>query len=516
MTDKYYYITTPIYYMSGEVHMGNAYTTIACDVLARFKRLDGYKVKFLTGTDEHGLKVFQSARDKGIDPQALCDELAKKFRDLLPVLNISNDDFIRTTEPRHKRAAQALWERLQANGMIYLSKYEGWYAVRDEAYYDESELTTNSKGEKVSIESGNPVEWMVEESYFFKLSAFGDKLLEYYTANPDALQPKSRANEVISFIKGGLQDLSISRATFPWGVQVPHDPKHVMYVWIDALTNYLSALGYPDDTSDLKNFWPAVTHVMGKDILRFHTVYWPAFLMAADLPPPHRIFAHGWWTVDGRKMSKSLNNVIYSQDVIKIYGLDQFRYYLMREVPFGGDGNFTHESMQMRMNTELANDFGNLAQRVLSFIYKNCEAQLPTLGTLQTQDNELLGLSAALVGTVRAHMDNYAMHRALEEIWTVVRAANAYVDKEAPWALRKTDMARMGTVLGVLCESIRRLAILCQPFMPDSMDKMLDQLAVPADKRMIADVSNEIGLAQGATIAQPMGVFPRYNAEAAA
>jgi methionyl-tRNA synthetase len=511
MTDKYYYITTPIYYMSGEVHMGNAYTTIVCDVMARFKRLDGYKVKFLTGTDEHGLKVYQSARDTNVEPQLFCDRLADKFRSVLPTWAITNDDFIRTTETRHKIAAQALWQKMVDKGYIYISKYSGWYAVRDEAYYDGSEITTNAKGEKIAIPSGNPVAWLEEESYFFKLSAFQDRLLDYITENPNFIQPKSRMNEVVSFIKGGLQDLSISRTTFDWGIPVPNDEKHVMYVWIDALTNYLSALGFPEDTDDIKNFWPEATHVVGKDILRFHAVYWPAFLMAVDIKPPKMIYAHGWWTVDGVKMSKSLGNVLYAQDLIAQYGLDQFRYFILREVSFGQDGNFTHEAIQMRMNTELANDFGNLAQRVLSFIYKNAEAKLPSIGTLEKQDIELLDQSFECLAKMRSHMDIFAFHKALDEVWSVIRAANIYVDGQAPWALRKTDLVRMATVLGVLCEVTRRLAIMIQPFMPAAMAQMLDQLAVPQDMRSFSYITKEIGLEQGATIQQPIGVFPRYT-----
>lgn len=517
MTDKYFYITTPIYYVNGEPHMGSAYCTLACDVMARFKRMDGYNVKFLTGTDEHGLKIYQAARDKGIDPQQFCDEVSQTFRNMSKLMNFSNDDFIRTTEPRHKRAAQALWQKLTDNGYIYSSKYSGWYAVSDEAYYDEAETKINDKGQRIAIESGKDVEWMEEESYFFKLSAFQDKLIEYFTAHPDAIAPKSRFNEIMSFIKGGLQDLSISRTTFPWGVAVPNDPKHVMYVWIDALTNYLSALGYPDDTSDVKNFWPQAIHMVGKDIQRFHAVYWPAFLMAAGIQPPKRVYSHGWLMAeDGRKMSKSFGNVIMPADFVEKFGLDQTRFYLLREIPFGQDGNIGYEGMKRRKN-ELANDFGNLSQRVLMFIFKNVNATLPKIGTLTIDDQAMLDASGSkLLTTCRKHLDAQEFHLMLEAIWVVIRQANAYVDTQAPWGLKKTDTVRMETVLGVLCEVVRRIALLCRPVMPQTMDKMLDQLAVPSDERDFTNLTDKILLKQGATIAQPEGVFPRHIEEAAA
>lgn len=513
---KHFYVTTPIYYVNGEPHMGSAYCTLACDVMARFKRLDGYDTKFLTGTDEHGLKVFQSARDKGVTPIEFCDQVSAKFRAMSDMMNFSNDDFIRTTEPRHIRAAQHLWQKLTDNGFIYLSKYAGWYAVADEAYYTDDEITTNDKGEKISKESGRPVTWMEEESYFFKLSAFEDKLVEFFTANPDAIAPKSRYNEIMNFIKSGLQDISVSRTTFDWGVKVPGDEKHVMYVWLDALTNYLSALGYPDNTPDMQNFWPEALHVVGKDIQRFHCVYWPAFLMGAGIQPPKRVYSHGWLLADGQKMSKSLGNVIAPQDFVDSYGLDQTRFYLMREVSFGQDGSIGHEGIQRRKN-ELANDFGNLAQRVLMFIFKNNEAKLPKIGELNSDDKTLLEASgSALLETCRKHIEAQEFHLMLEAIWVVIRQANAYVDVQAPWGLKKTDTVRMETVLGVLCEVIRRVATLMQPVTPDAMGVMLDQLAVPADKRGFDQVSDTINLLQGKTIDQPAGVFPRHTVEAAA
>lgn len=516
MTDKNFYVTSPIYYVNGEPHMGTAYCSLACDVMARWKRLDGYHVRFLTGTDEHGLKVFQAARDKGMDPQLLCDETSKSFRALTPLLKLTNDDFIRTTEPRHKVAVQAFWTKLVENGHIYLSKYSGWYAVSDEAYYTEEEITTNDKGEKIAIASGKTVEWMEEESYFFRLSAFQDKLIEYFTAHPDAIGPKARYNEIMSFIKGGLQDVSISRTNFPWGIPVPNDEKHVMYVWIDALTNYLTGLGYPENTPEMQNLWPEVLHIVGKDIQRFHCVYWPAFLMGADLPLPKRVYSHGWlMAADGRKMSKSFGNALYPEDFVNTYGLDQMRFYLLREVSFGQDGNIGHEGIQRRKN-ELANDFGNLAQRVLMFIYKNNEAKLPKIGELTDEDRAMLAASGAgLLDTCRRHMDLQEFHHMLEAMWVVIRQANAYVDVQAPWGLKKTDTVRMETVLGVLCEVVRRLALLGAAVMPNAMDRMLDQLAVPAEERKLAFLTDEIGLKQGGTIAQPEGVFPRHVAEAA-
>ena len=514
---KYFYVTTPIYYVNGEPHMGSAYCSLACDVMARFKRLDGYTVKFLTGTDEHGLKVYQTARDKNMDPQAFCDEVSATFRAMSTLMNFSDDDFIRTTEPRHKRAAQALWQELTENGFIYLSKYAGWYCVADEAYYGEDEIATNDKGEKVSKESGRSVTWMEEESYFFKLSAFQDRLIDYFNAHPDAIAPKSRFNEIMSFIKSGLQDLSISRTTFPWGVQVPGNDKHVMYVWIDALTNYLSALGYPDKTPELNNFWTEVLHIVGKDIQRFHAIYWPAFLMAAAIEPPKRVYSHGWLMAeDGRKMSKSFGNVIAPQDFVEKYGLDQTRFYLLREISFGQDGNIGHDGIQRRKN-ELANDFGNLAQRVLMFIYKNNEAKLPKISDLNADDRVMLDAAGAkLLAACRKHIDAQEFHLMLEAIWVVIRQANAYVDTQAPWGLKKTDIVRMETVLGVLCEVVRRVALLAQPVMPDTMDRLLTQLMVPENERDFSYLTDDIGLEQGAMIAQPEGVFPRHAAEQAA
>jgi methionyl-tRNA synthetase len=502
-----YYVTTPIYYVNDSPHIGHAYTTLACDVLARFKRLDGFDVKFLTGTDEHGQKVEKSAQAAGIDPQSFTDKVSQNFRDLAGLMGFSNDDFIRTTEQRHKKSVQALWDRLVERGAIYLGAYEGWYSVRDEAFWGEDELLTAADGSKTAP-TGAPVEWVKEPSYFFKLSDWGDKLLAFYDANPDFIAPASRRNEVISFVKGGLQDLSISRTSFTWGVKVPNDPAHIMYVWLDALTNYITALGFPDQSGDFAKFWPADLHLVGKDILRFHALYWPAFLMAADLPPPKRVFAHGWWTNEGQKISKSLGNTIDPVSLVERYGLDQTRYFLLREVPFGNDGDFSHRTMVNRINAELANGLGNLAQRSLSIIAKNLEGKLPEPGAFTADDEALLGQAKALLGTVRDALDRQQFHDAMEAIMVVVRAANGYIDVQAPWALKKTDLARMGTVLYVLAETVRRVGLLLQPFMPVSIARLLDQLAVPEDKRSFAHFDE--ALAGGVALPAPQGVFPRH------
>lgn len=515
MSDKNFYITTPIYYVNGVPHMGSAYTTLACDVMARFKRLDGYDVHFLTGTDEHGQKVYKAAQDKGVDPQTFTDAISQNFRDLCDLMNYTQDDFIRTTEERHKIAAQALWKRLEENGHIYLDKYAGWYAVRDEAFYNEDELETNEAGEKVGP-TGAPVEWMEEESFFFDLSKWQEPLLKYYEDHPEFIMPKSRRNEVISFVKGGLKDLSISRTSFDWGVPVPgHEDKHVMYVWIDALTNYMTSLGYPDTQGEkFQKFWPEAIHVLGKDILRFHAVYWPAFLLAADLPLPKQIYAHGWWTVEGHKMSKSLGNTIMPKHLVDTYGLDASRYFLLREVPFGNDGDFSHDAMVGRMNSDLANGIGNLAQRTLSMIFKNCDKIIPEPNDFNADDEALLEKLYALPNKVREQMDGLNFNRALEAIWIEgIANANQYVDEQAPWTLKKTDPERMKTVLYVLAENVRVITILLQAFMPDSCAKILDQLGVIKAQRHIGWAVRDKRLKSGVEIPKPEGAFPRYVEE---
>ena len=506
-----YYITTPIYYVNDVPHIGHAYTSLACDVLARWKRLDGYDVFFLTGTDEHGQKVEKAAAAAGMDPQSFTDKVSVSFRDMARIMGISNDDFIRTTEPRHKAASMEIWKRLEAAGDIYLGGYEGWYAVRDEAFYDESELRTLPDGTRIAP-SGAPVEWLVEPSYFFRLGAWKQRLLDFYEANPDYIAPEARRNEVLSFVRGELRDLSISRASFSWGVPVPGDAAHVMYVWLDALTNYLTATGWPGD-GPRRAFWPADLHMVGKDILRFHAVLWPAFLMSAGLPTPKRVFAHGWWTIEGEKMSKSLGNVIAPADLVDAYGLDAVRFFLLREVPFGNDGNFSRKALVSRMNVELANDLGNLAQRSLSLLARNCGGALPARGPATEEDAAILGAAEALPGQLRARMDQQGFGDALEDVWKVIRAGNGYIDRQAPWALRKTDPVRMEAMLRVLADVLRGVATVLQPVMPGSMAKMLDQLGVPEDARMLADLATP--LPAGTVLPPPQGVFPRFVEETA-
>jgi len=510
---KPYYITTPIYYVNDAPHIGHAYTTLACDVIARFKRLDGFDVKFLTGTDEHGQKVENSANAAGIDPQSFTDKVSQNFRDLAETMKFTNNDFIRTTEARHKEACQAIWAKLIDEGQIYLGSYAGWYAVRDEAFYTESELTKSPDGKKIAP-TGAEVEWVEEPSYFFKLSAWEDKLLKFYEENPNFILPKSRRNEVLSFVKGGLNDLSVSRTTFKWGVPVPGDDAHIMYVWLDALTNYITAVGFPETgEGEYAKFWPADLHMVGKDILRFHTVYWPAFLMAAGLEPPKRVFAHGWWTNEGQKISKSLGNVIDPVELVERYGLDQVRYFMLREVPFGNDGDFSHRAMVNRMNGELANDLGNLAQRVLSMVFKNCDGAVPEHGEFKEDDQEILASCHKLLPHVREKLDIQAFNDVLESIWVVIRAANAYVDHQAPWKLRKEDPERMKTVLYTLTEVIRHLGIILQPFMPDSCEKLLDQLSLSAEERGFDRLGSHFALKPDTELPKPQGVFPRFVEE---
>lgn len=514
--DKTYYITTPIYYVNDVPHIGHAYTTLACDVLARFKRLDGYDVRFLTGTDEHGQKVEMAAQAKGLAPQAFTDQVSQNFRNLAAAMNFTNDDFIRTTEDRHKRSTQAIWRALADNGDIYRDSYAGWYAVRDEAFYTETELKPGPDGTRIAP-SGAVVEWVEEPSYFFRLSAWQDRLLEFYDSHPDFILPKTRRNEVVSFVKSGLRDLSISRTTFSWGIPVPGDDAHIMYVWLDALTNYITAVGYPDtDSAMFRKYWPADLHMVGKDILRFHAVYWPAFLMAAGIAPPKRVFAHGWWTNEGQKISKTDGNVIDPNALVEQYGLDPIRYFLLREVPFGNDGDFSHRAVIGRLNGDLANDLGNLCQRVLSMIAKNCEGRVPDPDDRATEaDGALLDKAKALLAVLRAELDAQAFHGALNAIWEVIGDANRYVDAQAPWTLRKTDPARMQAVLFTLAETIRYVGVMVQPFMPDSAARILDQLSVPADNRDFAGLAGA-GLQPGTALPKPEAVFPRFVEEDAA
>ena len=491
-----FYITTPIYYVNDIPHIGHAYTSLACDFVARFNRLLGNNVKFLTGTDEHGQKIEKSAEKAGIEAQEFTDKVSANFRHLNEVMNFSNDDFIRTTEKRHQDYVKDIWQKMLNNGDIYLDKYAGWYAVRDEAFYSEDELVDGK------APTGAEVEWVEEPSYFFKLSKYEDKLLEFYQQNSDWVQPKSRLNEVVSFVKSGLRDLSVSRTSFSWGIKVPNDESHVMYVWLDALFNYLSAL-----EGDGSKYWPCNAHIVGKDILRFHAVYWPAFLMSLDIELPKKVFAHGWWTNEGEKISKSLGNVINPLELVEEFGVDYVRYFLIREIPFGNDGNFSKESFVNRVNAELVNNIGNLAQRVLSFIYKHCEATIPAATKSLPQDEELLSYAYSAFARMKDEMDKYALHAAIGVIQDLAHKANEYVDHNAPWALRKTDQERMKSVLYVLAEVIRTIALMLQPIVPESSKKMLDQLEI--NNRIFDALSASSALVSGAKINKPEGVFPR-------
>ena len=514
MSKDTFYITTAISYPNGRPHIGHAYELIATDALARFQRLDGKQVYFLTGTDEHGIKMVQTARKEGVTPRELADRNSTEFKKMATLLNASNDDFIRTTEPRHYEASKAIWRAMAARGDIYKGGYAGWYSVRDEAYYGEEETELRDDGVRYGPQ-GTPVEWVEEESYFFRLSAYQDKLLAFYESNPGFIAPPERRNEVLSFVRSGLKDLSISRTTFDWGVPVPGDEKHVMYVWVDALTNYITGVGYPDTDATDWRFWPADLHVIGKDIVRFHAVYWPTFLMSAGIELPRRVFGHGFVFNRGEKMSKSVGNVIDPFALVEHYGLDQVRYFLLREVPFGQDGNYSHEAIVNRTNADLANDLGNLAQGSLSMIAKNCEGRVPAKGELTTDDRAILDQAQAALATARAAMGEQAIHQALAAIFAVVAEANRYFAGQEPWALRKTDPARMATVLWTTAETIRRVGIMVQPFVPGSAARLLDLLAIPEDKRGFARVSDADALAEGTELPAPQGVFPRYVEEEA-
>lgn len=526
MLTKNFYVTSPIYYVNDVPHIGHAYTSVACDTIARFKRLQGFDVRFLTGTDEHGQKVEKSALNRSKTPQEFCDEISQKFRELANVLNLSNDDFIRTTEDRHKKCAQEFWRILEKNGWIYKSTYEGWYAVRDEAFYGEDELI-NGKAP-----TGADVEWHKEESYFFKLSAFQDKLLALYDAVPDFIQPDSKRNEVISFVKGGkdyvkgaLRDLSISRTSFGWGVKVPNDEKHVMYVWLDALTNYISALGFPDEDSKLlEKFWlntqDSPLHIVGKDILRFHTVYWPAFLMAAEIPLPNRVFAHGWWTNEGQKISKSLGNVIdpikelewiESLGCSRDAAIDYFKYFLLREVPFGNDGDYNRKNLVSRVNAELANNIGNLAQRILSMIWKNNNGEIVEFKHFDPAQ-ELLEKAYKLSADLAFETDKLAFDLAIEKIIIFAHACNLFVDKNAPWTLKKENkIEEMNLVLSTIAECLRCIGIALQSFAPNLAPKILEVLNIENNQRNIDNIAANFALKAGHKINEPKAIFPRLE-----
>jgi methionyl-tRNA synthetase len=504
-----FYISTAISYPNGAPHIGHAYEAVASDAIARFKRLDGHDVFFMTGVDEHGMKMTQTAAREGLTPKELSDRNVPMFKAMCDRLSVSYDRFIRTQEPAHHRSSQAIWQAMERNGDIYLGTYAGWYSVRDEAFYDESETTLGGDGVRRGPQ-GTPVEWTEEQTYFFRLSAYQDRLLAHYAANPGFIGPQTRMNEVVSFVKGGLQDLSISRTTLTWGVPVPGAPGHVMYVWVDALTNYITGCGYPDETDPRWRHWPADVHVIGKDIVRFHAVYWPAFLMSAGLPLPKRVFGHGFLFNRGEKMSKSVGNVIDPQALADAYGVDQLRYFFLREVPFGQDGNYSHEAIVNRINADLANDLGNLAQRSLSMIAKNCEGRVPQPGPFSAADEVLLASVDGLLAKSRAAMGDFAIHALLADIWAVIGDANRYFASEAPWVLRKSDPARMATVLYVTAEALRSFGILCQPVLPAAASALLDLVAVAPDARGFDRLGEGGRLVPDTRLPPPAPIFPRY------
>jgi len=507
---KTYYITTPIFYPNGIPHIGHAYTAMVTDAIARFQRLDGFNVRFLTGTDEHGLKMQQTAVSEGLAPLALADRNSARFRDMMTALNISCDDFIRTTEPRHTRSCQALWRAIENNGDIYLGKYAGWYSVRQEAYFDEAETSVGPDGVRREP-LGSPVEWAEEETYFFRLSAYQDKLLALYADVPDFVLPRERLNEVASFVKGGLKDLSVSRTTFDWGIEVPGAPSHVMYVWLDALTNYITAAGYPDvESEEFQRYWPASLHVTGKDIVRFHAVYWPAFLMSAGVDVPQRVFSHGFLLNRGEKMSKSVGNVVDPFAMATQYGVDQVRYFFMREVSFGQDGSYNHEAIVARINADLANDLGNLAQRSLSMIAKQLGGVLPEPGEFTANDKAMLAQADGMLAASRSAMATQQIHQWLSAVWAVVAEANRYFAGEAPWALAKTDPERQKTVLYVTAEVVRQVAILTQPAMPDASARLLDSLGIPEGRQARDFAAIGTRIKPGTALPPPVGIFPRY------
>jgi methionyl-tRNA synthetase len=490
-----YYITTAISYPNGPPHIGHAYEAIAADSIARFQRSRGRDVRFQTGTDEHGLKMAQAARAQGLEPRIFATEMSQLFQNMCDALNVSYDRFIRTSEADHYRASQAIWKAMEERGDLYLGRYEGWYSVRDEAYYDESELTGGEGAEKLSPQ-GTPVEWTVEESWFFRLSKYQQPLLEHYAANPGFIRPDSRRNEVLRFVEGGLSDLSISRASFDWGVPVPGSPGHVMYVWLDALTNYITGLGYPDDTELWRRYWPADVHLIGKDVVRFHAVYWPAFLMSAGIALPRQVYGHGFLLSRGEKMSKSVGNVVDPMALAERFGVDALRYFLLREVPFGQDGSYSAEAIVLRANAELANSFGNLAQRSLSMVHKNLGGVLPAPGEAAV-DRELLALVEEATQTeVPEAFERFTFSIGIEAWLRAVFACNQYVDAQAPWALRKTDPERMAAVLGTLVVAVRELTRAIAPIIPESADKLLT----------LIDAGEG-----GAPIAQPTPLFPRLE-----
>ena len=487
--NKNYYITTPIYYPSARPHMGHAYSSIIADFFARFKRIDGYNVHFLTGTDEHGLKIQRAAEKKNIDPLLFCNEISQTFRDLSSKLNLTNTDFIRTTEERHKKSVQYLWNELQKSGDIYLSKYSGWYSVSDEAYYNEDEIEDDGNG-KVAISSKSKVEWIEEESFFFRLSKWENKLLEYYEKNPNFISPSSRKNEVISFVKSGLKDLSVSRKSFSWGIKVPKNDDHVIYVWLDALTNYLSALNYPNIDDDLfKKFWPTSIHLIGKDILRFHAVYWPAFLLAAKLPLPKRVYGHGWILSDNEKMSKSKGNILDPLEIIENYGLDPLRYYLIKEVSFGNDGNISQDRLEDCINSDLANNFGNLCQRVTAFALKNCEEKIPSDIEFNDDDKKILNNYKNNIEILRNKIDDQDVNFYINFIVNSLFEANKYFNDQEPWK-KKDNLKRLNTIVYTTLEIVRKITYLLYPIIPSSSLKALEIFNLKEDDIDLSSITN--------------------------
>jgi len=513
-----YYITTAIAYPNGDPHVGHAYEYIATDAIARFRRLDGFDVRFLTGTDVHGLKMAETAAAEGIPTAELARRNSDVFQRMQERLNISFDRFIRTTDEDHIEASIEIWKRMNESGDIYLDTYAGWYSVRDEGFVTEAETSVGPDGVRVATETGAPVTWTEEETYFFRLSAYTDKLLAHYEAHPEFIEPHVRRNEVVSFVSSGLRDFSISRTTFDWGVPVPDHPDHVMYVWVDALTNYLTGVGYPDtDSGAFQRYWPADLHMIGKDIIRFHTVYWPAFLMSAGIALPRRVFAHGFVLNRGEKMSKSIGNVVDPVNLVDTFGVDQVRYFFLREVPFGQDGSYSEDAIIGRINADLANELGNLAQRSLSMVAKNLEGTVPDPGEFDDDDTALLAAADALLDRVRAHYDEPAMHLALEAIWSVLGAANKYFSAQEPWVLRKSeapaDQQRFRTVLYTTLEVVRIATLLAQPVMPGSTAKLLDLLGQGEDARTFAAIGRR--LPPGTELPAPAAVFPRHQLETA-
>ncbi len=497
--DKNFYITTPIYYPSANPHMGHAYSSIIADFFARFKKIDGYDVHFLTGTDEHGLKIQRAAEKKGVNPLDFCDEISKTFKDLSKTLNLINNDFIRTTESRHKKSVQYLWDELKKNDDIYLSKYSGWYSVSDEAFYNEEEIE-DLDDKKVAISSKSPVEWVDEESYFFKLSKWEKPLLDFYEQNPNFISPASRKNEVISFVKNGLKDLSVSRKSFSWGIKVPNDDKHVIYVWLDALTNYISALNYPDKNNELyKKFWPASVHLIGKDILRFHAIYWPAFLLAAKIPPPKKVYGHGWILSNEEKMSKSKGNILDPLEIIKQYGLDPLRYYLIKEVSFGNDGNISQERLEDCINSDLANNFGNLCQRVSAFVIKNCDSKIPEKIKFENDDMKILNEYNQNLNKLRNAIDNQNINYYIDYIVNRLFEANKYFNDQEPWK-KKDDVIRLNTIVYTTLEIVRKIVFLLYPIIPESSLKALKIFNLKEKDIIFESIGNNEFLKKGNNI----------------